>query len=290
MNTLPILLLLLFPCCQDTPTSGAEQDEFTQLSGPYLGQAPPGSSPVLFAPGVVSVDGYFEHSGAVFSPDGSEVYWAAKPDGGSLFQIFFMKSLNGRWTVPQVVSFTERHEGNRPTFSPDGSTLYFESIRNPAGGPILRVTRDGDGWSQPSPLPGDINATGSERPYSVAADGSLYFGRGYMEEDQILVSRLVGGQFSEPVPVGNADDSTLTVVHGFVSPEEDYMILEETDHRAHCALSISYREPDGTWSESIPLPLGWARFPVVSPDGEYLFFMGWEGIYWVNTSFVEDLR
>jgi Tol biopolymer transport system component len=289
MTTILILFLVAL-CYQGPSTSPPNQDGFTQLTGPYLGQTPPGSDPVLFAPGLVSVDENFEHSGAVFSPDGTEVYWAAKPRGSRVFHLYFMRSVGGRWTTPRVAPFTERYDGNRPAFSPDGRTLYFETARNPVGGPVLQVTREGDGWSDPAPLPATVNATETERVYGVAADGSLYFGRGFGEEDQILVARLAGGQFSEPVPFGPADDSPLSVLHAFVSPDEDYMILEGSDHSSNIGLTIRYRRRDGSWTDKVPLPFGWARFPVVSPDGRYLFFMGREGIYWVSTSFVEELR
>jgi Tol biopolymer transport system component len=291
---MPVLFLfsVLSLCCGPSPdpTGPGQEVELTSLSGPYLGQTPPGSTPVLFAPGYVSQENVFEHSGAVFSPDGTEVYWAAKPDGDGLFHIYFMKLVDGRWTAPAILSFTESHEGNRPTFSPDGQRLYFETIRNPLGGPILYVEREGEGWSEPSALPASINATGLERPYSVTEDGSLYFGRGLRETDEILVSRMVEGQLTAPTPVEGPIDSPYTELHAFVSPDEDYMIIEVTDHQAYCALEISYRADDGTWSEPVPLDVGWARFPVVSPDGDYLFFMTRDAIFWVSASFVEELR
>lgn len=293
-SSIPALLVFTL-CCGPSPepvgSDPTQEVELTELSGPYLGQTPPGSTPVLFAPGYVSADNVFEHSGAVFSPDGTEVYWAAKPDGDRIFHIYFMKVVNGRWTVPAMTPFTRDREGNRPVFSRDGRRLYFETIRNPLGGPILFVEPEGDGWSEPSALAASINATGMERPYSTVSDGSLYFGRGIGEADQILVARMVDGQLTAPVPVEGAIDSPDTELHAFVSPDEDYMILERTDHVSSTSLGISYRAGDGTWSEPILLDFGWARFPVVSPDGDYLFFVGPPGdIYWVSTSFVEELR
>lgn len=50
--------------------------EFTDLKGDYLGQTPPDDTPVVFAPGIVSTDD-LEHSPAIFSPDGNEVYWVS---------------------------------------------------------------------------------------------------------------------------------------------------------------------------------------------------------------------
>ena len=51
---------------------GAQENDFPVLQGPYLGQNPPGVYPELFAPGIVSVEENFEHSAAVFSPDGKD--------------------------------------------------------------------------------------------------------------------------------------------------------------------------------------------------------------------------
>lgn len=50
-----------------------KSEEFPILKGPYLGQKPPGVSPEIFAPGIISID-IMNHSTPVFSPDGKEVY------------------------------------------------------------------------------------------------------------------------------------------------------------------------------------------------------------------------
>jgi len=45
-----------------------KSDEFPSLKGPYLGQKPPGMTPEIFAPGIVSIE-IMNHSSPVFSPD-----------------------------------------------------------------------------------------------------------------------------------------------------------------------------------------------------------------------------
>ena len=57
----------------DTPTSDIA------LTGDYLGQTPPGSTPVIFAPGIVSTAGKNEHT-LSFSPDGTEMFFTRDPD------------------------------------------------------------------------------------------------------------------------------------------------------------------------------------------------------------------
>ena len=61
----------------------AQQKDFPKLKGPYLGQKPPGMKPEIFAPGIISVDENFEHSAAVFSPDGKEVFWCTNVNGNT---------------------------------------------------------------------------------------------------------------------------------------------------------------------------------------------------------------
>ena len=53
-------------------TTIARQDDFPKLTGPYLGQQPPGKELKRFAPGIVSP----HHSSISVSPDGKEIYWA----------------------------------------------------------------------------------------------------------------------------------------------------------------------------------------------------------------------
>ena len=45
-----------------------------KLKGPYLGQVPPGATPKLFAPGIIST--CTQHSSVYFSRDGKEVYFS----------------------------------------------------------------------------------------------------------------------------------------------------------------------------------------------------------------------
>jgi hypothetical protein len=46
-----------------------------RLAGPYLGQKPPGATPEIFAPGIVSLPGQQDY-GCSFSPDGRFLFFS----------------------------------------------------------------------------------------------------------------------------------------------------------------------------------------------------------------------
>lgn len=50
-------------------TVSAQHANFPKLTGPYLGQKPPGNTPELLAPGIVSTEKN-EHMTPAFSPSG----------------------------------------------------------------------------------------------------------------------------------------------------------------------------------------------------------------------------
>lgn len=280
----------------------SQQRGFPILTGPYLGQKPPGKIPEVFAPGVVSRDADFEHSAAVFSPDGREVFWCARrnrgTEGDDGFQrLYYMKVVDGRWTAPQVAPFTQHiHVAvQHPVFSPDGSRLYFERAPESSNDDdidIYVVERQGEGWSVPVPVSALINSPAIERLHSVTADGSIYFTRNLMtSNEEVLVSRFVDGAFAEPERLGadfNSDAMEFAIA---IAPNEQYMLISQVgDPRLSDEVFISYRNSDGTWAERIKTPYTAGGFLALSPDGKYLFMLGEEGIYWVSTSFIEELR
>jgi WD40 repeat protein len=211
-------------------------------------------------------------------------------------RLYHTKLVDGTWTAPQIAPFTENIHVpvQRPVFSPDGSKLYIEYGSNPnheSDSDIYVVERIGEGWSEPVPVSPLINSPAIERLHCVTADGSLYFSRDpFTANEEIFVSRFVDGAFTEPVKLGesyNSDDYEVAIL---IAPNEEYMLIEQmnTQHTSS-RLTISYKSADGSWSDRIKTPYECGGFLALSPDGEYLFFLG-EGIYWVSTSFVDDLK
>ncbi|PKP35344.1 MAG: hypothetical protein CVU00_02760 [Bacteroidetes bacterium HGW-Bacteroidetes-17] len=267
-------------------------NELSVLKGPYLGQKPPGNKPELFAPGIVSRDGYFEHSAAVFSPDGNEVYWSGKPQGTRYFEINFMKKVNGTWTEPKTAFSREGYNFYNPVFSSDGYRLFLN-----IDGDIWFVERQGDKWSDVAKISPIINSAFSDDLHTIVENSSIYFRRYKPNElfgkrSIFYISKKINGNYTNPEIldeiINSADAEEMAV---FVAPDESYMIIEAHEENRADKLFISYKKQDGSWSKRFKLPFGNGRFPSVSPDGKYLFYMKRdEGIYWVSTKIIEELK
>ena len=112
-----IFIFLVLICSECTRHS-----DFPVLKGPYLGQKPPGMTPEVFAPGIIST-GYWE-ANAVFSPNGKELYYQL---GGTPFPVILMMAeKDGRWTKPQVAPFSG-HMFEGYDISPDGKRMFVTS-------------------------------------------------------------------------------------------------------------------------------------------------------------------
>ena len=116
----------------------------TDLKGDYLGQAPPGETPQVFARGIVS-DQYQQHGVPSFSPDGNEVFWQTnRLDSAGQWDIsvMAMRRTGDQWSAPERTSY-----GSGPVFSPDGKRLYLGSAGQ--GEDPCYMEKQGENWSGP---------------------------------------------------------------------------------------------------------------------------------------------
>ncbi len=278
---LALSVLVLITGCN----GGNISDSFPHLSGPWLGQTPPGDEPELFAPGIVST-GMFSRDIAM-TPDGNEIYWCAIGPNYSWSAIMGSRLENGHWTEPQALPFTMNPEyfTIEPHITPDGEHLYFAS-NDPAGQgqDIWVCDREGDGWSEPYNPGSPVNTEHAEYFPTLTHDGTIYFTRRIIgeQENAIWRSRLVDGEYGEPERLPRQVNCGTTRYNAFIDPAEQYLILAVDGMGDTVGMTdyfIIFRSPDDTWSE--PVNMGEKintagrldSVPYVSPDGRYFFFM-----------------
>ena len=277
--------------------------------GPYFGQTPPGTTPQIFAPGIVSTPAH-EFS-CSFTPDGKEFYFTRSESQQSSTLIMVSKCVDGVWTPPAPAAFNDTSSGRpaggmsfEPVVTPDGRRLYFSSDRpfpgqsGPGGPPMLNiwyVEREGGHWSEPK-FPGPPFNPMKTMLISMTRTGTIYTAdiSGGMAKDRIARTRLKDGAY-QPLEVLGAPINVGPINrYPHVAPDESYLIFERREAPGGAGgLYISFKGRDGTWEEPRRVDLGPlnAGLGMVSPDGKYLFFTageGWKGdIYWVEATFLK---
>lgn len=85
------------------------QNDFSELTGPYLGQKPPGIIAVQFAKQIITLE---PHDSPVISSDETEIFFPS-------FQgLKYFKIINGSWSSPKSLPFPVPSNFNGMHLSP----------------------------------------------------------------------------------------------------------------------------------------------------------------------------
>ncbi len=294
-------ILVCGSCVKKEPAAPAKAPSPT---GDYIGQTPPGATPELFAPGIVST-GLYERDIAM-TPDGNEIYFGVITAGD--VAIAFTKRVNGVWTTPEIAPFCSDPAilNLEPHVTPDGKRFLFLSTRPKEGQEkkpgwvyqdIWAMDRAGDTWGEPynlgSPADKDapVNTDAPEYYPSATRNGTLYFTRDVTENGKsrslvhrsqaIAVVHSEGWYYGTPEilpPEVNASDHQF---NAFIDPDERYLVFCIANDKRNigpCDYYVSFRSEEGVWTgpvnmgELINTPENTVGSPYVSPDGRYFFF------------------
>ncbi|MCP4897408.1 MAG: hypothetical protein GY906_10590, partial [bacterium] len=143
-----VICCLVVACIDKAP----QQIEDLDAEVSYLDQIHPEKEAVVFAPGIVSVEGRYEY-GVSFHPDGNQVLFTGEvPDQGAA--LFRSRLIDGVWSEPEQVSLTDgsRSSEMEAFFSPDGESLFFAPYDEGMDVRIWRADVTPDGFANPRPL------------------------------------------------------------------------------------------------------------------------------------------
>jgi hypothetical protein len=251
----------------------------------YLGQTPPGNTPVIFPLAVKQ--GFFAAERIAISNDGMEIYYSEikgyYPNTGESVKKY---SFSGdKWTGPVTL-----FEGfAAPALSATGDTMYLETNFET----FISVKNDSR-WTEPKRI---LSGLDSAHYYHDTGKGSYYIssksGNGAGLSDWCKVS-IIGADttvssLGRPLNTGGEN------LDFFVSRDESFMIVTNRPQ-----LAISYKKEDGSWTNprslgpKINFGLGsWG--PWVTPDNIYLFYSTGTkpdysdvAVYWVRIDGIID--
>ena len=268
--------------------ASAQGDSFPASKGSYLGQKPPGLTPEVFLPRIVSTSPDWEHS-LTCSADGCEIYFTRA--GRERNQVMYARLENNAWSTPVETEFSRGFDSMEPHLTPNGQQLYFyserpRSNRQPGEG-IWYVNRStSGGWGEPRYFEGSS--------VSVARTGNQYFFDN--QRNRLCVRHWINGGYESAQPL-EFGVNARPMDHPVIAPDESY-ILFDSGHdggTGSTGIWVCFRKADSSWTEARSLgdPVNTATdnwTPSVSPDGRYIFYSTKGDIYWVSSEILEPLR
>lgn len=280
------VVLLGVTCCF---AAGFFAQEHRDAKPPYAWNKPL-LQPVLFGEGVISTKEY--ELNAVFTPDGKKLYFTKSSPGFKHMMIVESVFRNGKWTRPEVASFSGQYRDVDPFISPDGSKLYFISNR-PVNGSAPRrdydiwfVEKSSEGWSQPKNIGGPINTDSNEWYPSTTREGTLYFSSnrsGGFGGADLYRSKLGPHGYGESENLGAAVNTQYNEQDSYVSPDEGFLVFVSfrPGGQGSGDLYISF-DRSGAWTRATNLGVAinstaYDYCPSLSPDGNYFFFTSEKG-------------
>jgi ankyrin repeat protein len=267
--------------------------KFPELSGSYLGQAPPVNELKLFSPDIISSsNGDDNHGSIAFMPDGKEIYCNMKG------KIWMTRLLENGWAMPEIASFCEDGPAmeDNPFITSDGQKIFFTSDRSGSVSEkkenIWFAERTSSGWSEPQPVSAEVNAIQLHWGISVSDSGTLYFGGSGPENfgmSDIYYSKPVDGVYSKPVNMGSGINGEDTDHCPYIAADESYIIFSRFGRMGR-GFYVSFKDESGTWLEPVKIHERLEGVcPLISQDGKYFFFNS-DGIYWMPANFIFELK
>jgi len=303
-----ILLILLI--IQSISLDLQAGEEWPVIRGPYLGQPPPGMTPEIFAPGIVSDPNYTEVLDIDVTNKWRIHFYRDLPDRTLELTTEYK---NGKWTPPSHATYFTGPNFPELSLIPDEKMIAIAVNRSIDGGEvspngfdiwIARETDEGDHrvrWLGPK-----INTKSHDSWPSMTKDGTIYFysdREGGMGSSDIYVAKLINGKYSKAENIGAPVNTRYGEADPYIALDESYMVFcsgsLQRKRFGSGDLFVTFKQPDGSWSEPINMGGDINTFesetrPMLTRDGKYMFFsreqLGKLDIYWVDAKIIEELK
>jgi hypothetical protein len=262
----------------------------TPPEGPYFGLTPPGKTPEVFAPGIISLPNRLEQD-ICFSKDGGECYFSVRNSAWTESQIYETHYESGGWTTPALASFSNNHS-TCPSLADNDQNMYFIKDTD-----IWRATRSGNGWSSPVQMGAPLSSPQDEWSCRISDLGNAFlcsWRPGGSGSCDLWKVQCEDGNFTTAAPL-NINTAAYSDCQPVPGPNEEYVIFNPYSLPGSFGngdLYISLADGRGGWT--LPQNLGPTIntsmhdiCPYISPDNKYFFFSRQlsstdANIYWVD--------
>jgi len=302
-------------------------NDFPTQNDFYFSQEPPGETPEVFAPGIIT-HGFHELS-ITISPTNDEMFYIISDRGYTFYALVHLKREKNSWSKPFLANFAKNISVYSCCFTPDGKGLFFSTNR-PVKDLDLNtntwyVEKKKGVWGKAQPIEQPFKSDSKQYVQTISNNNTLLLSRRVPERSyDIFSSAFIENQYQTPQPLKGKVNSKFDEIRPFISPDESYVIFQSDRDSGFGQndLWISFKEKNNHWSE--PINLGKSINtsasdfgPSVTPDGKFLFFSsylahdaesfknknyneliniyrspqnGYATLYWVNAKVIEELK
>jgi hypothetical protein len=280
---LPIVIIIsIFACnCKSPNNSQPIPDSF-------LGQTPPGETPIRFASEIIT-DNFYPHSILIISPKLDRIYWTTFLDTVSSDKALYYSDFDGEnlsvavketvFDAYGILSFIFLNDDNKILF---GSLQPYDKMEGKLVRAVWTSVKTESGWGHPQPIESTVDTNwASLGSVSINSAGDIYFS-GRMEDEtaKIYCAKFEDGSYQKFEPLPEIINTGITI-DPFIDFQDRYLLFaasNRADNIGIIDLYISYKDENGNWSQPTNLGQGIStqfidRFPMVTEDGKYLFFV-----------------
>ena len=225
---------------------------------------------------------FTEYNPVVMADESMMAYTALRPSKNKVDDfvenIYLSYKENGKWSLPKALEINSKTNVGTAGLSADGrQMIIFISSGNNTGS-LYTIEKNGEKWSNPSPLGNTINSGYLESTASITSDGkAIYFasnrrgGEGGM--DIYKVEKLASGAWGPAVSLGTSINTAENEDAPFIHPDGKTLFFTSDGKGSMGGKDIFKTEfVDGKWEK--PTNMG---FPVNTVADDSYFTLTADG-------------
>jgi tetratricopeptide (TPR) repeat protein len=200
----------------------------------------------------------------------------------SFEDIYFSIKVDGEWQPAQNIGApinTNNHDA-AVGLSPDGQKLFIYKARNTvtlnhgASGDLYMSKKEGEKWTEPQLIPGEINTKFWEPSASITENEQMLFftsdrDGGLGGRDIYMAKKLPNGEWAKPRNLGDVINTPYDEDGPFIHPSGTRLYFSSKGHNSMGGFDIfrsEYNIENDTWSK--PVNLG---YPINTADDDIYF-------------------
>jgi outer membrane protein OmpA-like peptidoglycan-associated protein len=249
---------------------------------------------------------FTEYNPTVSADESVIAFTALRPNTGRtrsgdkfIEEIYVSYNKSGSWTEPTVIPISSDYNVGTAGISPDGQKMMVFIGGATDQGSLYQISKDGEGWTKPSLLAGNLNSPAMETTCSITPDGkTIYFasdrqgGRGGLD---IWKVEMKDGKWGNPVNLGPEVNSSSNEDAPFIHPDQHTLFFTSDGHRTMGGRDIFKSTlVNGKWSkpENMGYPINTTandNYFTLLADGKRAYFSsdrkggkGAQDIYYVD--------